>query len=136
MNKSVIIAQDLNYMEVDKTHYPVIIFSNKPVTATDSEIEAFLNLQLALIHEAKGKLVYIYDINQSKMMSSKQRIHIAKWSKENDEILNKNVNSCIVNSSVLMTLMIKGIMIINKSIQQTKIFKTVPEALEWSKEYI
>jgi hypothetical protein len=134
MEKLAGMEKEMEHLHVDKSLFPIIIITNLPVPFTDRQFDLFLDYQAELVQSAPEKIAIIYNISKAKFMTSAQRVRAGNWSKENGEILSKNSISCIVNNSVVMNIMLKGMMLIDKSISKVEIFNSLPEAITWSKE--
>jgi hypothetical protein len=103
-----------------------------PITPTDADLDEYLEEQAVLLNGLNEKVILIYDINNSKFIGSEQRIKIGKWSKEKTPLfLEKTYGTCLVNTSVIANIIMKGIFLFTGS-QQTPIFSKMEEAIKWA----
>jgi hypothetical protein len=123
--------------EVDKSLFPIITLKTLPVEISNQELEEYLLYQENLLKDTTEKIILIYNTDNSRFLSGDQTVRITNWSKENKALFKeKTLGTCVVSSSVLSNLMIKGIKLLMKSSFEAEVFSNMEDAIKWAQKQL
>ena len=124
------------FADVDKSKFPFIIVTLKPIEPTKAEFLEHLAELTEIITNNKD-FVLVLDISKSKFLPSELRIEAGNWTKRESETFIKNVKGfAFVNNSVVMAMIVKGVLLIAKPPIDYIVVKTMEEAIEWGSKKI
>lgn len=122
-------------IEVDDTQFPIIIFKTLPVEVSDNDLEEYLSFFEKLLREVPEKVIIIHDVNKSRFLSGDQITRIKNWGIAQRALFaEKTLDTAVVTSSVLSTLIVKTIRLLIKSDFQSEMFTNLDSALRWAKK--
>jgi len=122
-------------VEVDSSLFPIVIFKTLPVEVSDRDLEEYLLFFERFLEDAPEKIILIHDISKARFLSGDQMSKIKNWSIEKRPLFEKKqLGSCVVSSSILSTLIIKGIRFLLKSSFDSEIVSNMDTALSWAKK--
>ena len=127
----------MNYSELDFSQYPIILSKTNPIDPTVQQVEDYFTTLDKMLEATSGPYVFISYSDEAKFISSDARIQIGKWAgKLTDKYKARNKGSIIVTNGVLGQMMLKGIALVYKPLQDNIIVKSLDEAMVKAKELL
>ena len=126
----------MKYFEIDKTHFPVILIRINPIEMSLKDQQEYLEKVYELVEQFPG-LVLITDISKGKPLSSEVRIYQGNWNKKHEAFLKQRLNGLVfVNESIIMTIVLKGIFLVQKPPVTHTVVTNLEDALQWALEKV
>lgn len=121
----------MKFVEIDETKLPIITIQFQAFSPNDEQFGEFL-ADIEIVYRNHTGVVLVYDGRNLNFVSSKQRIRLGKWLKENKELVKSAIKgSCYIIPGGISRLMMNAVFIIQKPEWETKIVKTQEEADVW-----
>ncbi|MBY0427512.1 MAG: hypothetical protein K2Q22_17885 [Cytophagales bacterium] len=127
----------MKYAELDTSNYPIVISKTNPIDPSPQQIDEYFNEIETYLDNTSGSYVFISYSDESKFISSEARIHIGKLAgKLTEKFKSRNKGSIIVSNGVVAQMMLKGISLVYKPLQDNIIVKSLDEAKVKAKELL
>jgi hypothetical protein len=105
------------------------------VEATPAIFDEYILFSEVSTRELKGAV--IMDISDAKFLSSEQRIRIGDAIKKNTKSIQQNWTSiAYVNTSVLASMVLKGVLLMGPLPVRSKVFTSLDDAIAWSEGFL
>jgi hypothetical protein len=120
-------------IEADSSHFPIIIFKSLPVEVSDVDLENTLSFYENFLQNVPSKVILIYEVSKVRFLSSDQITRISEWSKKNKTLFReKTIDTCVVSTSILSTLIMKAMKFMMKSSFKAEIYSSMSLAMQWA----
>ena len=120
-------------IELDVSHWPVIVVSAPDKSMPDQELEAFLDEFRLRVGDRDQPYATVLDLTHASSMSARQRKMMGERLRTSNKHQRYNVVGAFVFTSVLMRGMLTAIMWLKKPEYPCRIFATTEEAVTWAK---
>jgi hypothetical protein len=118
--------------EFDSCKFPIVFINATSETPTMKNLQESLDSTLEVVKSAKEKIVIVFDLSKSKLLSSEQRVHLGNWYNQYQKMFQEKVlGIAIVNPPILSTLLIRGVFLITGNNVAT-LFNKMDPALKWA----
>ncbi|GCC50263.1 hypothetical protein SanaruYs_04780 [Chryseotalea sanaruensis] len=116
------------YYEVDDSKFPIVVTTLTDIQLTNELFGEYLEYMDSWLNGGKP-FVDIHVLSEGKYMSSEYRIELNNFLKKRSEIVKKMKTGLImVNSSMVMSMMLKGVFLFNPPPCPHTVVKTLAEA--------
>lgn len=120
-----------NFSQTDDARFPIVLVTLNDFEPTLDEFNHHLD-ELTQLTSSQG-VVLMLDISKSKFLPSEHRIAAGKWLKTESEKMKNNLKGLVfINSSVIMSVVLKGVFLVNKPPVDYLVASSLEEALRWA----
>jgi hypothetical protein len=119
------------YGIIDESHAPIYVVKVQSFEPTAAEFQQHLK-EVNAINSKAGVLV-ILDLSDAKFLSVDHRITAGNWLKNEAAMIKRNLlGMAFVNTSVLMSFVLKGIFLISRPPVDYLVTASMKDAIAWA----